>query len=103
MMTPKTSKQKSHPRHLFVCDCGDVEHQFVVSYFDDFEDDFTYVHIHLTSMPLWDRIKTAVAYVMGKRSRFGDFGEILLTEEQCAQLAALLEQRSRGVKPNAQQ
>jgi hypothetical protein len=86
-----------------VCDCGDVEHQFIVSYFDDdVDDDFTYVHVHLTHMPVWDRIKTAIAYVLGKRSRFGVFGEILLTADQCARLANLLEQRSRGVKPNVQ-
>ena len=84
-------------RHLFVCDCGDIEHQFVVSCFDPPEDDeFVYIHIHLTPMNFWRRLKTAVQYALGRQSRFGAFGEILLTQQQCLQLSELLAQQARG-------
>lgn len=81
-----------YSKHLFVCDCGDLEHQFVVSYFDD-DLDFTYVHVYLKKMPLWSRLKAGLAYIFGKQSRYGAFGEVLLTPEQCVQLADVLKQR----------
>lgn len=91
---------KDH-RHLFVCDCGDAEHQFIVSYFDDTvdPDDFTYVQIHLNQLPFWQRLVAGVRYVLGRQSRFGAFGEILLSPSECERLAAILEQRGRGVLP----
>ena len=98
----KTTKTKIS-NHLFVCDCGDAEHQFIVSYFPDDTDldDFTYIHIHLSRLPFWQRVMHGIRYILGRQSRFGAFGEILLTPAECERLASILEQRSRGVLPNA--
>jgi|688.fasta_scaffold483423_2 hypothetical protein len=95
-----------HPNHLFVCDCGDLTHQFVISYFNDFfgddlDDEFTYIHVHLTPHTFWKRLKIGIAYIFGKRSQFGAFEEIILNSEECQRLSLILEQRSRGVVPNA--
>lgn len=90
--------------HLFVCDCGDPEHQFIVSYFPDDPDpdQFTYIHILLIPLPFWQRVIYAIRYILGRQSRFGAFGEILLTPSQTERLASILKQRSRGVLPDAQ-
>jgi hypothetical protein len=94
-------KQNSTANHLFVCNCGELEHQFVVSYFDD-DEDFVYIHVHLNQLSWSDRLRAGLAYIFGKRSRFGAFGEILLDQNQCARLAHILEHRSRGVIPDVQ-
>lgn len=84
-------------RHLFVCDCGDIEHQFVVSYFDPPDDDeFVYIQIHLSPQSFWRRLKTAVQYALGRQSQFGAFGEILLTQQQCLELSELLARRAQS-------
>lgn len=74
---------------LFVCECGDVNHQFIVSYEPD--EDFgnvVIVEIHLSDVGLWKRICYAFKYILGKRSRYssGAFGEILLNKKQTALL-----------------
>jgi hypothetical protein len=91
--------------HLFVCACSDVEHQFVVSHFPDQPDhtdpdDFTYINIHLTCLSFWQRVVHGIRYILGQQSRFGAFGEILLTPAQCDRLASILKQR--GVRSLAQ-
>jgi hypothetical protein len=83
--------------HLFVCNCGHMEHQFVVSYFGPPDDDeFVYVHVHLTPLSLWQRVKTAVWYVLGRQSPYGAFAEVLLDQQQCLQLSKILAQRAQG-------
>ena len=86
-------------RHLFICQCHCLEHQFVVSYFDDPSDpDWgreTYLNMHLSrNRSFWQRLTTAVYYVLGRQCRFGAFDEILLSPEQCAELSTLLRQRA---------
>lgn len=89
-------------RHLFVCDCGSTEHQLIVSYFpDDFDEDFTYVSVHLTHKSFWKRLISGVKYILGRQSKYGAFEEILMTPEQCAQLASVMQQRSLAKVPNA--
>jgi hypothetical protein len=43
------------------------------------DDDFIYVATHLTPVVWYERIWNAVLYVLGKRSRWGDFEEYLWT------------------------
>lgn len=87
-----------HIRHLFVCDCSHMEHQFVVSYFDDPDPEWrrdTYVSVHLTRQPFWKRIAKAWRYLCGHQSNFGAFDEILLNPDQCQNLSRILAERAR--------
>ncbi len=61
-------------RTLFTCRCYSIEHSFVVS--ADEEDLF--VEVHLAALPFWSRVKHAFNYVLGRKSKWGDFEEILL-------------------------
>jgi hypothetical protein len=78
---------------LFVCDCGDVSHQFVVSRFYD-EYDYLYIQVHLSNVGFWKRLRYAFYYILGKRSRYGDgsFGEVLLNKENTARLIKQLQE-----------
>ena len=84
-------------RRLFVCDCGSLEHQFVVSCFNDDDDidDWVYVSIHLAPVAWYKRVWEAVKYVMGKRSRYGAFEEMILGEESCQELGTVLLDRAK--------
>jgi hypothetical protein len=78
---------------LFVCDCGDVSHQFVISRFYD-EYEYLYVQVHLSNVGFWKRLKYSFYYILGKRSRFNDgaFSEVLLNKENTARLIKVLQE-----------
>ena len=73
-------------RTLFTCRCYSIEHSFVVS--SDGEDVF--IEVHLAALPFWSRIVHAVRYVLGKKSKWGDFEEILLSPYQALDLGEKL-------------
>jgi hypothetical protein len=79
-------------RTLFVCQCYSIEHSFVIS--ADEEDVF--IEIHLASAPFWTRVKNAVRYVLGRKSKWGDFEEILLSPGQAFDLGGKLVEWSGG-------
>lgn len=69
-------------RTLFLCRCYSIEHSFVVSA----DEDDLFIEVHLASAPLWVRLKNAVRYVLGYKSKWGDFEEILLSPDQALDL-----------------
>lgn len=76
-------------QELFVCDCGDISHQFVVSWCPDDSDynDLMYFEIHLNQTKgFWKRLWIAIQYVFGHRSNFGAFDEILLNKHSAKRL-----------------
>lgn len=76
-------------QELFVCDCGDISHQFVVSWYPDDEDwnDLLYVQIHLNqSHNFWKRLWHGIKYVLGFKCCFGAFDEILVNKHDAMHL-----------------
>lgn len=63
---------------LFICSCGDVEHQLVMSYFneDDYPEVYTAVHLN-PERSFWKRLVAAVRYIFGHRCKYGDFDEFI--------------------------
>lgn len=79
-------------RTLFLCRCFSIEHSFVVS--ADEEDLF--IEVHLASLPFWGRVRSAIRYILGRKSKWGDFEEILLSPEQALDLGYELIEWSKG-------
>jgi hypothetical protein len=75
-------------KELFVCACGDPEHQFIVSQFPNEAE--VYIFIHLDNLTFWQRLKYAVMYIFGKKSKYGAFGEIILNKEEKNRLISVL-------------
>jgi hypothetical protein len=74
---------------LFVCQCGDVSHQLIISYDPDpFFNDSIWFQIHLGDVGLFRRIKYAFFYILGKKSRYGcgAFSEVLFDKSKTKQL-----------------
>jgi hypothetical protein len=55
-----------------------------------------FLEIHLTPLPFWKRLKNAVKYVMGQRSPYGDFEEIVLSPDMALDLGDKLIEWSQG-------
>lgn len=75
-------------RTLFTCACSNIEHSFVVTS----DEDYVFIEIHLAGLPFWSRLKNAIRYVLGKKSKWGDFEEVLLVPYDAVKLGdSLLE------------
>ena len=74
---------------LLICECEDVDHMIVFRWDD--EDEFVYMNIHLKPLPFIDRLKNAWNYLLGKRSRYGDFDEFILKAEDLPKLESVVE------------
>jgi len=85
-------------RELFVCHCGDISHQFIVSTFDDEEE--IYIEMHLSDVGFWNRLKYAFWYIIGRRSKYGcgAFGEVFLDKQTVDELIITLQQYSINLK-----
>lgn len=69
-------------RTLYLCRCGSIQHSLVVT--SDTDDLF--IEIHLSPLPFWKRVAHAARYILGRRSEYGDFEEILLSPEEALDL-----------------
>lgn len=79
-------------RTLFTCRCFSLEHSFFVSA----DEDDLFIEIHLSSAPFWVRVKNAIRYVLGGKSQWGDFEEILLSPEQALDLGDKMVEWAKG-------
>lgn len=74
---------------LIICDCGDVEHQLIVSW-DTITDSYYWeemtVQVHLSKQPFWRRLVYAVRYIFGYQSKYGAFTEMVLNKKQALEL-----------------
>ena len=69
--------------HFVICDCGDVDHMFVLSYYPEDEPPLLILSAHLNpSRPWYRRIWRAVTYIFGVRSKYGDFDEVLIDDRK---------------------
>lgn len=73
---------------LFVCACYNVEHQIIFTY--DPEWDEIYASVYLRPDNFFKRIKNAVKYIFGHRSRYGDFDEFIFNNNDIERLKTVL-------------
>lgn len=65
----------SHNR-IVECACHSPEHMIVFSWWPG--EAQMYVHFHLNPHPFWQRLWNAIRYILGHRSDYGHFDEIVL-------------------------
>lgn len=78
-------------RIILVCDCSSLEHQ--VCFWYDGEDKELYCTIHLTHYDsIFKRIRTAVKYIFGHKSRFGEWDETYFNDKELTKLRKYLDE-----------
>ena len=90
-----SKNSKGEEKRLFVCDCGDMSHQFIVSWYPEDKDwnDLIYFTVHLNqSYNFWKRLWHGIKYIFGFKCRFGAFDEILLDVAEAKHLRDTLDQ-----------
>lgn len=71
---------------IFICQCGSPEHQLTFNYFPNEREGDVYLWIYLRPDSFWNRIKNAIKYIFGHRSKYGDFDEFIFRKEDADKL-----------------
>lgn len=77
---------------LFICDCGDIEHQMII--LNDPTEKEIYFEIHLSdNKKFFQRLWIGIKYIFGKKSKYGNWDEIILNQEEMIRLKEILERK----------
>ena len=77
---------------LFICACGDTEHQLIMRYFGDDDDPEVYVSVHLTpEYKWWKRVILGIKYIFGYRSKYGEFDEFIFKPNDYEKLQGVVD------------
>lgn len=83
------SQIKTGPaRQIIICECGSREHQIVMEY--DAEDNCIFCSIHLVKRNLLARVKTALKYILGYKSKYGHWDCFILCPSEATKLSEYL-------------
>jgi hypothetical protein len=71
---------------IIICDCYSTEHQMVVFYDSDENDEgvkhpMCYIHVHLVKKPFLKRLVHGIKYIFGYKCRFGAFDEFIINPD----------------------
>jgi hypothetical protein len=77
-------------QEILLCECGSSEHQVIIRYFEDDIDPMVYVDIHLVKRSFWARVKYALKYIFGYKSRYGAWDEIILNPQHIKGLESVV-------------
>ena len=73
-------------KELVICSCNSTDHQLLfLGWEDEKIGNEVYMHVHLPTQPFWKRLRHGVKYILGYKSRYGDFDEVILTKEHAEQ------------------
>jgi hypothetical protein len=77
--------------HLLICSCHSTEHQLVF-YKNEEEDGFkeVFLHVHLIKRSFWYRLKYALKYLFGYKSRYGAWDEFILHPKHAEDLKSII-------------
>ena len=68
-------------RELFICECHDLEHSFVISRIKDKEiGNELIIEIHLNKLSWYRRIWIGIKYIFGRKSKFGNYEEVIINK-----------------------
>jgi hypothetical protein len=86
-------------KRVFFCECGYNEHQMVVETFDD--DPAIYVSVCLSdSRCFLQRLKLAIKYVFGYKSKHGMFAEMILDSKDANRMIEILKSKIQLTTPD---
>lgn len=90
-------------RELFVCKCGNIEHQLILQWDDEWavEDEKfkeVWVEVHLCNhRQWWKRVVPAIRHVLGYKSRYGQYDSIGLDKDQLDHMVQTLQTARKEV------
>lgn len=75
---------------LFICVCNNTEHQLIFSYDTEWDDVFVSTYLKPESS-IYKRICTAIKYIFGYKSKYGDFDEFIFKKSDVDKLQKVVD------------
>ena len=85
--------KQSELQELFICECHDLSHQFIISA-DPLDSEFpeVYISVHLNrDHNILKSTWTAMKYFFGMRSTLGDFDEVIISPDDADRLQEVVD------------
>jgi hypothetical protein len=83
---------KPFEHDFFLCECGSVEHQFVVTIDPEDEHQECWIEIHLNPLyGFWKRAWLAIRYVFGYHCKYGNFNTVIIDGNNAVRLRDLMQ------------
>ncbi len=80
---------------IIICDCHSEEHQVVFVWEEEIHEDHefnqVYMHFHLVKYGFWTRVKTAFWHILGRKSRYGAWDEIIISTDDIHKFEKVVE------------
>lgn len=76
------------PKELLTCVCSSVEHQIIIRYDED--ENEVYANIYLADLSIGKRIRNAIKYIFGYKSKYVDFEEFIFDKKDVSALENVL-------------
>jgi hypothetical protein len=85
--------------HVVICDCGDIEHNAVLTATDYGDEDgtFLYLHVKMDDIPWHKRVVQAFKYVFGMNRDY-DYVDIVMNKDNTQKLIDFLEKHKKGLR-----
>jgi hypothetical protein len=82
----------------FDCECSSMEHtaRFNLTFWEN-EEPSMYMDVYLSTGGFWHRVKHAIAYVLGKKCNYGDFGSWLVKENDIERIKKMIHDYEQGL------
>jgi hypothetical protein len=71
-----------------LCSCNFSEHLLILHFNKD--DKEIYLEYHLCSLPFWKRVIIGIKYILGYRSKYGEYGEFIISKDNYKQFKEIL-------------
>ena len=82
-----------------LCNCKDSEHMIVLHYMDDEEfGKEIYMEYHLPLLPFWSRLLLSIKYLFGFRSKYGAYGELIITKHNYKEFKPIIDFFETNIK-----
>jgi hypothetical protein len=74
-------------KNIIICDCGNNEHQFIISSYSDSHSWELYLEPHLTNYKnVFQRILYGIKYIFGYKSKYGAFDCVIISRDKAQQM-----------------
>lgn len=82
-------------KDIFICECNSLEHQYVFWYDEDENELYCQPHLN-TYRNIWGRLWQAFKYVLGYKSRFGDWDAFIFKQEDLHRLNQIINKKYKN-------
>ena len=76
-------------KDFIICSCHNVEHSIIFHYDKEYKG--VYISIHLKNLSFIERLKNGIKYIFGFKSKYGDFDEFMVNENDLDKFKKIVE------------